>query len=105
MEEFLFDVTEDGSDDRVFVLVIYDITENKKRTRLAKTLEGYGFRIQKSAFEALLKKNVYQKLLRELPVFASEPDSIRVYKIIGKGQVTAFGGSNQELEIEDVIFL
>lgn len=91
MEDYFFDIKEAESDDRFFVLIIYDIIDNSRRQRLAKMLQGYGFRIQKSAFEATLKKNVYNKLLRELRSFSKQVDSIRVYKIIGKGQVINFG--------------
>ncbi len=78
--------------------------ENKRRVKLAKYLQGYGFRVQKSAFEALIPKRKYEKLLAELPRFIGKEDSIKVYKIIGKGQVTSFG-QNPESEPEDVIVI
>ncbi len=103
-ENYFFD-TEDGSSfDKLFILIIYDIVDNKKRQKLAKFLLGYGFRIQKSAFEAVIGKGKYEKMLKELPFFVSGDDSIRVYKIIGKGQVKSFG-KEVELEQEDVILL
>ena len=44
---------------RYIVLVIYDITDNKRRNRMVKYLERYGMRVQRSAFEAFLtKKNM-----------------------------------------------
>ena len=55
MEDYFFEtLSEDSKEKKVYVLIIYDIIENKKRTKLAKFLQGYGFRIQKSAFEAML---------------------------------------------------
>ena len=55
MEDYFFETpSEDSKEKKVYVLIIYDIIENKKRTKLAKFLQGYGFRIQKSAFEAML---------------------------------------------------
>ena len=39
----------------------YDITDNKRRTKMVKCLEKYGIRVQKSAFEAYIYKNKYQK--------------------------------------------
>lgn len=47
MENYFFDIKEDQKDDRVFVLVIYDIMDNKRRTKLSKYLQGFGFRVQK----------------------------------------------------------
>lgn len=102
MEEYFFDLQE-RSDDRVYVLIIYDIVENKKRVSLAKFLQGYGFRIQKSAFEAKIKVSVFQKLLREIPQYASQKDSIRIYKIIGKGQIYTFGNQKEEEDNEIII--
>lgn len=84
------------------MLIIYDIINNAKRVRLAKLLQGYGFRVQKSAFEATISKKKYDKLLVDLKKFDADEDRIRVYKIIGKGQVTNFGMKidNQQ---EDII--
>lgn len=103
MENYLFEIREDIQDDRVFVLIIYDIVDNSKRLKLAKYLQGFGFRIQKSAFEALIKKDVYRKMISGIGKFASEEDNIRVYKIIGKGQVKNFGREIQAAEEEVII--
>lgn len=103
-EEYFFSIEENPGNDKVFVLIIYDITDNKKRLKLSKLLLGYGFRIQKSAFEAVITKKKYKELLSRLPSFAGTDDSIRVYKIIGKGQVTAFGKAEEE-KTEDIIII
>ena len=102
-----FDEELKAKDDKVYVLVIYDIVENKKRTKLAKFLLGYGFRIQKSCFEAILPDNKFQKLLKGLGKFISEEDeinSVRVYKFYSKAQIYSFG-RNMEIEAEDVIII
>lgn len=104
MEDYFFNTDSYQTDNKVFVLVIYDIIENKKRVKLAKKLQGYGFRIQKSAFEAKLPEKKYQQLLSELKVFESETDSIRVYRIIGSGNVTVFG-EEKDTELEDVVVI
>ena len=89
---------------KVFVLIIYDICDNKTRVKLAKFLQGYGFRIQKSAFEAYLTKDKYRKLLGQIGKYVTDEDSIRVYKIQGKGQVTSFG-KKVEKQIDDIIVI
>ncbi len=104
MENYFFEIREDKKDDRVFVLIIYDIIENKRRVRLAKYLQGYGFRIQKSAFEAVIQEKLYNKMLAGLGKFVTEEDNIRVYKIIGKGQVKNFGKA-VECTTEDAIII
>ncbi len=103
-ENYFFDIEESPGNDKVFVLIIYDITENKTRNKLAKMLLGYGFRIQKSAFEAVITRKKYRELLERLPAYTSSVDSIRVYKIIGKGQVVSFGRQETDEE-EDVIVI
>ena len=103
-EDYFFDVPDSAESDKVFVLIIYDIMENKKRVKLAKLLQGYGFRIQKSAFEAVITKKKYKKLLSVLAPFGNREDSIRVYKIIGKGQITNIG-KPMENKQEDVILI
>ncbi len=103
MEDYFFDIREDSSDDRVFVLIIYDIVDNKRRIRLSKYLQGFGFRIQKSAFEALIQERIYRKMLSGLEQYVTEDDNIRVYRIIGKGQVRNFGKQVSEAAEELII--
>lgn len=62
------------------VLMIYDIVDNKRRNKMVKCLEAYGVRVQKSAFEALLNRRQYEKMLRESSILIDEAvDSLRVY--------------------------
>lgn len=103
-ENYFFEIDENIEHDKVFTLIIYDITDNKKRLKLSKLLLGYGFRIQKSAFEAVITKKKYEELLERLPSYTSAEDSIRVYKIVGKGQVVSFG-KTIENKTEDIIII
>lgn len=62
------------------VLMIYDIVDNKRRNKMVKCLEAYGVRVQKSAFEALLTRRQYDKMLSESSRLIDEAvDSLRVY--------------------------
>ncbi len=104
-EDYFFQIEDEITDDRLFILIIYDITNNSKRVKFAKLLLGYGFRIQKSAFEAVLTKTKYEKLKQEIPEFVDkEEDSIRIYQITGKTQVVAWG-KEQQYNIEDIIII
>lgn len=105
MNDYFFETTEfESKEDKLYILIIYDIINNRKRNRLAKFLQGYGFRIQKSAFEAFLTNSFYKKMLREIKDYASPEDSIRIYKIIGKGQVTVMG-IKESVQPEEVIII
>lgn len=105
IEGYYFEGDTCPTSDKVYILVIYDIINNKKRNKLAKLLKGYGFRIQKSAFEAKISSSKYRKLLKELEAFGSAEDCIRVYKIIGNGQVVTIGKPRANIDIEDVIII
>lgn len=92
-EEYYFQIADELECDRQFVLIIYDIVDNKRRTKFAKLLEGYGKRVQKSAFEAMLTDKNYNKLIEQIPLYIDRngEDSVRVYKITGKGKVKSWG--------------
>ena len=65
---------------KFIVLMIYDMVDNKMRNKMVKCLEQYGVRVQKSAFEALLDRKQYQRMLAESSALIDEEtDSLRVY--------------------------
>ena len=92
-EDYYFQISEDLADDKQFILIIYDIVDNKRRIRFSK-LEGYGKRVQKSAFEAMLSEKSYEKLKSKIPEYIDRSpgqDNVRIYKITGKGKVVSWG--------------
>ncbi|MDR1448076.1 MAG: CRISPR-associated endonuclease Cas2 [Candidatus Ancillula sp.] len=74
-----------------YVLIIYDITDTKKRNKLSKILSGFGERVQFSAFEAILTKQQFQKMQKMLNGVLEDDDKVRIYKIRGTGAVTIYG--------------
>ena len=102
-ENYIFDTSVPEMELKSLVLVIYDIVDNKRRNKLVKLLESYGFRVQKSAFEARLSEKQYQKLLESIEKFAIEEDNIRTYKINGQGEIRSFGVFHDTLENEVLI--
>jgi len=66
----------------MFILISYDITNDRKRTRLAKKLLDFGPRVQKSVFEADVNKEELQKLKEMIgKVELGKEDSIRLYRL------------------------
>lgn len=66
----------------MFILVSYDIPDNKRRTKIAKIMEDYGERVQYSVFECELTAKQQAKLLKELKgVLVEQEDSIRLYRL------------------------
>jgi CRISPR-associated protein Cas2 len=98
-EDYFFGEFRQVDTKKVYALVIYDIIENKKRVKFAKVMEGYGNRVQKSAFEVSLSEKKFEKLLTVIPKFYGMDDTIRVYRITGKNLVYKWGkdsSTNQE---------
>ena len=88
----------------MYILIIYDIVNNKRRYRFAKKMKGYGFRVQRSAFEAFVSDRLYLKLMKEVPkIIDSESDSVRIYRI-GYEEVQLFG-KNIKIQDRDVIIV
>jgi CRISPR-associated protein Cas2 len=68
----------------VFVVVSYDIPDDKRRNKIARTLEDYGARVQYSVFEVNLDPRQVAKMRQELVEIAQEDvDSIRFYTLCG----------------------
>ena len=73
--------------------------------KFAKLLLGYGFRIQKSAFEAVITRQKLEKLNSEIPHYIDKvEDSVRLYQIRGKGQVISWG-KEEEYSTDDIILI
>ncbi len=77
-----------------YVVVAYDIPDDRRRTRLARLLSGYGERVQRSVFECELRESEYEELLERLRRVWREGDSIRVYRLTREGarRIVIFGG-------------
>lgn len=62
------------------VLMIYDIVDDKRRSKMVHCLESFGTRVQKSAFEGFLTKKQYEKMMQKCQKFIDpKTDSFRVY--------------------------
>lgn len=67
---------------RNWVVVSYDIPDDKRRTRVMKTLEGYGRRAQYSVFECELRPADVARLQARLrAIIHEEQDDVRFYPL------------------------
>lgn len=82
-----------------FIVVSYDISDDRRRRKVMKAMEDFGRRVQYSVFECTLQPAELEKLKRRLKPWAKAPDdSIRFYfigaedvhriQILGAGKVT-----------------
>ncbi len=64
----------------MFVVVSYDIPEDRRRTKVMKLLRNFGAHVQYSVFECELKEAAYQQLREQLAKLVSpKADSVRFY--------------------------
>jgi CRISPR-associated protein Cas2 len=64
----------------MLVLVVYDIPDNKRRTKLSQFLEGYGNRVQLSVFECFLSLEEMTRLYEQVKKRVNlEEDNVRFY--------------------------
>ena len=81
---------------RSFYLLAYDVTDDRRRAKLAKFLESLGARVQGSVFEAYLTDEELKKLkTRVQRVLEMKQDSLRIYFVCetcrGKEQTVGVG--------------
>jgi CRISPR-associated protein Cas2 len=66
----------------MFVVVCYDIPDDKRRNSVAKALEGFGERVQKSVFECNVSPELYEKMKKRVQKrIKPEEDAVRYYQI------------------------
>ena len=76
----------------MFFLISYDITDDRLRTKIAKTMEAFGERVQYSVFECHLRPPALRKLqalLKKRMDDAGPDDSIRFYNLCVRCQTNA----------------
>ena len=85
-------------------LLIYDISDDKRRNKLAKLFESYGRRVQYSAFEFCLDYDKKKKMLNKLNDIAVNEDNIRIYSIEYNSE-SIQEGNDKSVFMSDVIIL
>jgi len=61
--------------------VVYDISSDKERRKIDKTLKGFGFRVQKSVYECRLNKAGRNELIGKLEKLKIKSGFIKLYKL------------------------
>ena len=63
----------------MYILVMYDISEDKIRREVEKILASYGYRVNYSVFEINTTKSKFNTMINELQESSNKEDNIRVY--------------------------
>lgn len=88
----------------MYIVICYDISEDKRRTKIHNILKSYGEWVQYSIFECDLTETQYAKLRHRLSkLIENDTDNIRFYFLCGccQGKVERIGG---ELPRDNSIF-
>jgi len=87
---------------RYIVLVIYDIVDNKRRSRMVKCVERYGIRVQKPSWGVFeRKKRGGRRGGGRSRLIDLETDSLRIYLLADHTSVRSWGVGDRH--IEDII--
>ena len=65
----------------MYLLVTYDIANDKKRRKVDKLLSSYGIRVNLSVFELEVNKSDYNNIKSKLKQLIEKDDSIRIYHL------------------------
>lgn len=78
----------------MFTVIAYDISQDRKRRRVATILEDHAVRVQGSVFEAWLTARQTEALRLRIERLLEPGDSLRIYVIAqaGLARCSAFGG-------------
>jgi CRISPR-associated protein Cas2 len=64
----------------MFVVISYDVVNDRRRSRIHKTLTAYGKRVQYSVFECELSGESFKRLREKLlKLYAEKEDNVRFY--------------------------
>jgi CRISPR-associated protein Cas2 len=83
-------------------LLVYDITADKLRAKVAKVAEGYGLRIQKSAFECRLTRGMKARLWAAMEAFElGDEDSVALYSVAAGSALHLGAGAREHPQSEN----
>jgi len=89
----------------MFYVVSYDIPDDKKRLRMAKTMLDFGDRVQHSVFECRLEDKRLELLIKRLEKFVGTEDSVRIYSLCAKCESAAKTMGRQDEPKNDKLFI
>ena len=96
------------SGDTARYVVCYDIPDDRRRTRLAKRLDGYGDRVQDSVFEAVLDRMLFDRLVEDVKGL-TEPveDRVTIYPLCAScaKRSLRLGLASKDVPGEETVFI
>lgn len=65
----------------MFIVVAYDVSDDRRRTQLHKTLRRFGDRVQFSVFECVTSEQLFAEMQRAVAQVVVAEDNVRYYEI------------------------
>ena len=92
----------------MYVLISYDIVDNKVRTKVMKFLKNFGERIQQSVFECELDEPHYHRMKQGVEgMIDDSQDSVRYYRLcrvcMSRVVISGWGEVQEEEEGFEII--
>jgi len=84
----------------MYIVVTYDISNDKQRSKLAKNLLQFGIRTQKSFFECEVNKRELAIIKKLLEKYSEPEDSVTIYET---NEIVRIGDVKY-LEVDDLVF-
>ncbi len=88
------------------IVVVYDISNDKRRTKLHKRLKDFGEPVQYSVFECLLEAEEFEKLKKAVQrIIRPRLDHVRYYVLCGacRGKIEVIGRKEVTRETEVMV--
>ena len=83
----------------MYVVIAYDISNDKKRTKLAKELLRFGIRTQKSFFECDVSEKELKTIKKIIKKYSQNDDYVTIYRVKELMRI----GDVEYLEIDDLV--
>lgn len=95
------------SANRWYVVVSYDVVDDKRRRKVARAMMAYGERVQKSVFDCLVdERRLLEMRARVKELIDESVDSVRYYRLCSRCEHTIeVQGSGTVQEDEDIILV
>lgn len=77
----------------MFLVVSYDIADDKRRSKVAKKLKDFGVRVQNSVFECILEQDKIDEMKQVVAHLLDEEDSVKIYYLCEacKKKINSYG--------------
>ncbi|MDN3686094.1 CRISPR-associated endonuclease Cas2 [Vibrio sinaloensis] len=87
-------------------IISFDISDNKRRRRAVKILEGYGHRTQYSVFfECLLRRQQLRQIQTKIGKLIEPSDKVLYYPVCGKDALCRYADSAAQVYWPEALYV